>query len=123
MDEQRDQVLSALRKRLSLVLHAEFDEAGSMVYLMAYECGVASGLYGADSAICLGMRRGVEDAMHVSPGYLARNLLSKAEELGQRHGELMRSMMGERIQPLAKEANHSPFGSRSLCSNRRTQEQ
>ncbi|MGN4069912.1 hypothetical protein ACS0Y7_35470 [Burkholderia gladioli] len=78
-----------------------------MVYLMAYECGVASGLYGADSAICLGMMRGVEDAIHASSVYLARNLLSKAEELGQRHGKLMRSMMEESIEPLAREADHS----------------
>lgn len=93
--EQWDQVLLAFRKRVATVLHAQFSGAGSMVYLMVYDCGVASELYGPDSAICVGMKRGVDDAVHVSPIRLSQNLLDKAEELGRKHGTLLRVMMEE----------------------------
>ncbi|KVK72541.1 hypothetical protein WS90_03735 [Burkholderia cepacia] len=94
-DGQWDQVLSAFRERLSTILHAKFNEAESRGYLMAYDLGVASGLYGPDSAVCVGMKRGVDDAVHVSPVGLSLNLLGKAEELGRKHGTLTRSMKKE----------------------------
>ncbi|KVL85386.1 hypothetical protein [Burkholderia stagnalis] len=99
-DGQWDRVLSAFRMRLGMFLRAEFDKEKSMVYLMAYDCGVTGGLYGPDSAICVGMKKGVDDAVHVSSAGLSSTLLDKAEELGRKHGTSMRSMMeGETLLP------------------------
>ncbi|HDR9504726.1 TPA: hypothetical protein QDC06_008126 [Burkholderia cepacia] len=116
-DGQRDQVLSAFRKRLSAILRAEFDEEESMVYLMAYDCGAAAGLYGPASAVCVGMTRGVDDAVHVSSVGLSLNLLGKAEELGRKHGTLMRSMMEESASRLDSETEESSSGSKTVNEN------
>ncbi|WP_334067920.1 hypothetical protein [Burkholderia cepacia] len=113
-DGQWDQVLSAFRKRLSAILRAEFDEAESMVYLMAYDCGVAEGLYGPTSAVCVGMTRGMDDAVHVSSVGLSSNLLGKAGELGRKHGTLMRSMMEEGASRPDSEADESSLGSKTV---------
>ncbi|WP_321861360.1 hypothetical protein [Burkholderia cenocepacia] len=93
-DEQLNRVLSAFRKRLNTILSAAFDEAESRVYLMAYDYGITEGLYGPESAVSVGIKKGVVDALHISSRLLSSNLLGKAEELGRKHGILMRSMIG-----------------------------
>ncbi|RQS20573.1 hypothetical protein DIE03_32490 [Burkholderia sp. Bp8992] len=98
-DEQLSRVLSTFRKRLNAILSAVFDEVESKVYLMVYDYGVTEGLYGPDSAVSVGIRKGVDDAVHISPIRLSSNLLGKAEELGRKHGVLMRSMIGHHAMP------------------------
>ncbi|ORT79068.1 hypothetical protein B7G54_37520 [Burkholderia puraquae] len=98
-DEQLNRVLSTFRKRLSAILSAAFDEVQSKVYLMAYDYGVTEGRYGQDSAVSVGIRKGVVDAIHISPIRLSLSLLGKAEELGRKHGMLMRSMIEHHALP------------------------
>ncbi|WP_321790567.1 hypothetical protein [Burkholderia pyrrocinia] len=95
-DGQLEQLLSIFRMRLRAILCAEFDEEESWIYIIAYDCGVAEGLYGSDSAICVGMKRGLADAVRVCSVGLSLNCIGEVEVVGRKHGALARSMMGER---------------------------
>lgn len=88
-----DDVLSILRKMLRLILDSELNQGESELYLMAYDSGVAEGLCGVDSAVCVGLRKGLGDAVHMAPADLSRKLVGKVEMLGRRHGTLIRDLI------------------------------
>ncbi|KVD50093.1 hypothetical protein WS61_03305 [Burkholderia sp. ABCPW 11] len=120
-DGQWDQILSVFRKKLGTILRAKFSKAESIVYLMAYDCGVTQGSYGPESAVYVGMKRGMDDAMHVSAG-LSLDLPGKARDLGRKHGTLMRSMMLERASLSSGGDDESMSFSRMKDGESRTQD-
>ncbi|MCA8291869.1 hypothetical protein [Burkholderia vietnamiensis] len=88
-----DEILLILRKMLESILNSEFALPETQLYLMAYDSGVAEGLCGSDSAVCVGVRKGLSDALHVTLIEISRSLVNKAEILGKRHGMLIRGLI------------------------------
>lgn|GEM_PF-4112757 len=86
-------MLSILRNSLDTML--DFDSSGlaADLYFLAYDCGVAAGLYGAKSAVCVGINKGLDDALHMTQAEVSLQLLDQAKVLGGRHGALIRGLM------------------------------
>jgi hypothetical protein len=87
------QLLSTFREFVGLILDAQFGGSANHVYLIAYDFGVAKGLCGADSAAASGIRKGLADAIHVSPEEVSQRVVGKSIELGRRHGMLVHQLM------------------------------
>lgn len=91
------QLLSILRELVGSILRAQLDARTYDVYLIAYDLGVARGLCGASSAVAIGMRKGLADAIHISPEVVLRRIVGKSIGLGRRHGMLVRQLIDSKV--------------------------
>lgn len=87
------QLLSILRELVGSILEAQLDVRTYDVYLIAYDLGVTRGLCGGNSAVASGMRKGLADAIHISPEVVSRRIVGKSIGLGRRHGMLVRQLI------------------------------
>ncbi|WP_146777670.1 hypothetical protein [Burkholderia cenocepacia] len=96
-DWQWERVLSIFREHLIETISSisNMDEGG--IYLMIYDCGVIRELFGSNSAIYVGMKKGADDAIRIASVELSITLVDKLEELGRRHGVSIRSVMSSDI--------------------------
>lgn len=92
-ERQRDYLLDILRNQFDAILRYKCEQIEVAVYLMAYDCGVVSDLYGAESAVYVGIKKGLDDFVHLYPVESSRVEVGKAEELGRRSSAQVRSMI------------------------------
>ncbi|WP_143134452.1 hypothetical protein [Burkholderia ubonensis] len=86
------QIQRALQFGLTTTLGSKFEDGEWQIYLLSYEFGFAENIYGSSSAICAGIKRGLTDAIFTSTSSLSNLLILQAEQLGKKHGALVRSI-------------------------------
>lgn len=90
---QRDRLLDILRNQFDTILKFKCEQIEVSACLMAYDCGVASDLYGADSAVYVGLKKGLDDFVYLYPIEESEIEIGRMEELGRRSSAQVRSMV------------------------------
>jgi hypothetical protein len=92
-DRQRDCLLHILRNQFNTILKYKCEKIEVFACLMAYDCGVASDLFGIDSAVYVGLKKGLDDFVYLYPAEAAGIEIGRMEELGRRSSAQVRSMV------------------------------
>ncbi|MGK8200718.1 hypothetical protein [Burkholderia cepacia] len=90
---EAERILGIARRLLASRMKIEMPNQEVDLYLLAYDCGVAEGLCGDDSVICVGMKKGLSDALHLTCGSPSLVLVNAAKYVGRQHGMLMRDLI------------------------------
>ncbi|WP_301943185.1 hypothetical protein [Burkholderia seminalis] len=101
-----------IRAKLTFMLSETLGDEVGRICLLAYDIGFLSVLYGDQSAIVVGLKRGFDDAVHISKDNIPYDTMYLSKDLGRRHGELVDRMIGLRNEekliryPMNNEARH-----------------
>ncbi|WP_175831403.1 hypothetical protein [Burkholderia cepacia] len=78
---------SSIRYLVGVGVFGEEDGVCNIAYLL----GRAQSMYGEDSAVSVGLRKGLDDALNIASIHCSENCVNKVIMLGRRHGALFRS--------------------------------
>ncbi|WP_155624031.1 hypothetical protein [Burkholderia diffusa] len=78
--------LLELRNIFELMIRGEFSKAECDIYILAYDFGLTEGVCGINSIAGAGLRKGLMDAIHLSPISHSPYLLNMIIGLGMEHG-------------------------------------